>query len=59
MGEKNLWVCWHCLMGIESREGQMAIISHSIDEEDDSETKCDWCGMTAEEGGFDELFEIV
>ena len=48
----NLKVCDHCLMAIESREGNQATIKHYIDSED-TETKCDWCGETADEGGFD------
>ena len=58
MRENNLRVCWQCLMGIECREGPMATLRHYIDI-DDIDTKCDWCGETADEGGFDELFELV
>jgi len=39
----NLKVCDHCLMAIESREGNQATVKHYIDS-DDTETKCDWCG---------------
>jgi hypothetical protein len=51
-------VCWQCLRGIECREGQMATICHCIDP-DDYESVCDWCKLTADEGGFDELYELV
>lgn len=54
----NLKVCDHCLMAIESREGNQATIKHYIDS-DDTETKCDWCGETADEGGFDVLYELI
>ena len=52
---KNLWVCSHCLAAIESREGNQAIFPHFIDEDDEEESKCDWC----EETGFDVLYELV
>jgi hypothetical protein len=51
----NLWVCDHCLMAIESREGNQAVLRHHIDEDDDVESRCDWC----EEVGFDTLYELV
>ena len=54
--DKNkMWVCQHCLWAIESREGNQAIMPHYVDEEDDEESKCDWC----EEVGFDLLYELV
>lgn len=54
--DKNkLWVCEHCLWAIESREGRQAIMPHYIDEEDNEESKCDWC----EEDGFDLLYELI
>ena len=52
---KHLWVCSHCLMAIESREGNQATLRHGVDEDDDKESKCDWC----EEVGFDTLYELV
>jgi hypothetical protein len=52
---KNMWVCDHCLSAIESREGNQAVLRHSVDEDDDVESKCDWC----EEVGFDTLYELV
>ena len=52
---KNLWVCEHCLAAIESREGNQATLKHYVDEDDDVESKCDWC----EENGFDTLYELV
>ena len=56
---KTLWVCKHCLMAIESREGTQATIKHNIDDieylEDENESKCDWCDET----GFTELYELI
>lgn len=52
---KTMWVCEHCLMAIESREGNQATLRHYVDEDDDIESKCDWC----EENGFDTLYELV
>ena len=54
-GHKNLWVCEHCLMAIESREGNQATLKHYVDEDDDVESKCEWC----EQSGFDTLYELV
>lgn len=54
----NLRLCPHCVLGLESREGPQPVIPVSIDP-DDIEAKCDWCGDTADEGGFDELFELI
>ena len=51
-------VCLHCLLAIESREGSQATQRIPIDP-DDYESKCEWCGETADEGGFDELHEII
>lgn len=48
----KMWVCEHCLMAIESREGNQATMRHYVDEE---ESKCDWC----EEEGFDTLYELI
>lgn len=55
---ETLKVCEHCLMAIESREGSQPTLKHYIDY-DDTETKCMWCGETADEGGFDVLYEIL
>lgn len=55
---ENMRVCWHCLLGIESREGKQATLLHPIDE-DNHETKCDWCKKDADEGGFDTLYELI
>ena len=54
MKRKMLWVCEHCLMGIESREGDIPTVRHYVDEDDETESKCDWC----EEHGFDTLYEL-
>lgn len=55
MARDTLWVCEHCLMAIESREGNQATLSHYVDEEDENESKCEWCG----ESGFDTLYEFI
>ena len=54
MAREKLWVCEHCLMAIESREGAQATLRHDIDD-DDIDSKCDWC----KEDGFDRLYELV
>ena len=51
---ETLKVCEHCLMAIESREGNQPTLKHYIDY-DDTETKCMWCG----ESGFDVMYEII
>lgn len=52
---RTMWVCSHCLAAIESREGNQAVLKHFVDEDDDVESKCDWC----EEVGFDTLYELI
>lgn len=52
---KTMWVCDHCLAAIESREGNQEVLRHSVDEDDDVESKCDWC----EEVGFYVLYELI
>lgn len=52
---KHLWVCDHCLAAIESREGNQATLRHWVDEDDDEESRCDWC----KECGLDTLYELV
>ena len=52
---KPLRVCEHCLMAIESHEGTQATLRIYVDEEDENESRCDWC----EETGFDVLFELI
>lgn len=52
---EHLWVCEHCLMGIESREGNQARLAHSVDEMDAVESRCDWC----HECGHSVLYELV
>ena len=52
---EHLWVCEHCLMGIESHEGNQATLEHGVDEMDAIESRCDWC----KECGFDTLYELV
>ena len=55
MERKNMWICEHCLMALESREGNQAILRHGVDEEDEIESRCDWC----DEVGFDHLYELI
>ena len=55
MERKTLWVCDRCLMAIESHEGNQATLLHYVDENDDEESKCEWCG----EIGFDTLYELI
>lgn len=55
MQREKLWVCEHCLMAIESREGNQATLRHWVDENDEEESKCEWC----EESGHDHLYELV
>lgn len=55
---KTLWVCEHCLWAIESREGEQITHRHHLYEEDGNEI-CDWCQQTADEGGFDTLYELL
>lgn len=52
---ETLWVCEHCLMGIECHEGNQARLAHGVDEMDAIESRCDWC----HECGFDTLYELV
>jgi hypothetical protein len=52
---EHLWVCDHCLMGIESREGNQARLTHSVDELDAIESRCDWCKQV----GFSTLHELI
>ena len=52
---ETLWVCEHCLMGIESHEGNQATLEHYVDETDAVDSRCEWC----KECGFDTLYELV
>lgn len=52
---ETMWVCEHCLMGIESKEGNQAQLKHYVDEMDAVESRCDWC----HECGFDMLYELI
>jgi hypothetical protein len=51
----TLWVCEHCLMGIESHEGNQATLAHGVDEMDAIDSRCGWCHKC----GFDTLYELV
>ena len=55
MEREKMWVCKHCLVAIESHEGNQAILRHGVDENDENESYCDWC----EESGFDTLYELI
>lgn len=50
----RLCVCSQCLQAIESHEGNQIALAIFVDEEDEENSRCDWCG----ESGFDELYEI-
>ena len=50
----KLCVCRHCLEAIEAHEGRQRVLLIWTDEEDEKESRCDWC----EESGFDELYQI-
>ena len=52
---ETLWVCEHCLMGIESHEGNQATLRHSVDEMDAIDSRCSWCHSC----GHDTLYELV
>lgn len=52
---ETLWVCEHCLMEIESHEGNQATLAHGVDEHDAVDSRCGWC----KEIGFDTLYELV
>ena len=53
--ERNLRVCYRCLMGIECHEGKQFVKEIFIDEDDENESKCEWC----EESNFDTLYEFI
>ena len=55
--EKHLRVCPRCLQAIESREGEQPHKTIYID--GDENPRCEWCEETAEDGGFDRLFELL
>lgn len=52
---ETLWVCEHCLMGIESHEGNQATLAHSVDETDAVDSRCGWC----KEVGHNVLYELI
>lgn len=52
---ETLWVCEHCLMAIESREGNQPQLKHYVDETDAIDSRCGWC----KEVGFDTLYELI
>lgn len=51
----NMRVCEHCLYAIEAHEGNQARLHVFVDEEDETESECDFC----HEKGFCELYELV
>lgn len=55
---EKLKVCRHCLLAIESRMGVQPVLEIPVDE-DDPDAKCGWCDLTAADGGFDTLYELV
>ena len=52
--ESPLKVCKSCLLGIESHEGPMITKHIFVDDEDEEESRCEWCGET----GFADLYVI-
>lgn len=52
---KNLWICEHCLYALESHEGNQLTVKHYVDENNENESKCEWC----EDIGFNTLYEIL
>ena len=52
---ETMYVCDHCLMAIESHEGNQATLAHYVDETDAVESRCDWC----KECGHSVLYELV
>lgn len=52
---ETLWVCEHCIMGIESHEGNQATLRHGVDEMDAVDSKCGWC----HECGHSILYELI
>jgi hypothetical protein len=50
-----LYVCEHCLMAIESREGNQVVQMYHIDETDPHASKCGWC----KDRGFDRLYKLL
>ena len=53
MERETMWVCEHCLMAIESREGNQ--VTRTIYADEDTDLKCDWCGETE----IDKLYELL
>ena len=53
--QDKMYVCEHCLWGIESHEGRQVTLPHYVDEQNEEESKCDFCG----EHGFDLLYELI
>lgn len=56
---ETMWVCEHCLLAIQSHEGNQVTIAHDIDlefnERNEENSKCDWC----EDTDFDVLYELI
>ena len=53
--EEHMYVCGRCLQAIESREGNQATLKHYVDEDDEKQSRCDWCGKF----GLDTLYELI
>ena len=53
--DDGLYVCEHCLMAIESREGSQVVQMYHIDETDPHASKCGWC----KDRGFDRLYKLL
>lgn len=55
MENKNLRVCWRCLLAIESREGQQITRPVYYDEDEETPFVCEWC----EDEEQDTLYELL
>ena len=55
IGYKNLWVCDHCLIAIESHEGEQVTMKHYVNVDDKVASRCSWC----HENEFDTLYELI
>ena len=52
---ETLKVCEHCLMAIESHEGEQVTMKHYVNVDDEVASRCSWC----HENGFDTLYELI
>jgi len=50
----GFYVCGYCLQAIESHEDKQKTNVYYCDEEDEKDSRCDWC----KDSGFDTLYLI-